>query len=213
MKKCMLILVAMLLSLTFLLPQSQVVAQENTDFPYKGYYLTEENRMIQGFVFDDASIMILLRPENQRDDETKNTERLFELLNNYQGLTGMIDPTMDADEFKKWQEENLNLPDYAQIYTEVAAQITPEMTRQDIDALIDAQDPHIDFANVHHNFNAPSDYQFITLHAPTIERSQDLWLVKIQTQRILRFEYEEDSDGETITDDYGVTYTKSDTMP
>lgn len=212
MKKFMLILVAMLL-VAGLLPQTPINAQTDGDFPYEGIYLTDENRMIQGFVFDDASIMILLRPENQRDDETKNTERLFELLNNYQGLTGMIDPTMDADEFKKWQEENLNLPDYAQIYTEVAAQITPEMTRQDIDALIDAQDPHIDFANVHHNFNAPSDYQFITLHAPTIERSQDLWLVKIQTQRILRFEYEEDSDGETITDDYGVTYTKSDTMP
>ena len=212
MKKFMLILVAMLL-VAGLLPQTSINAQTDGDFPYEGIYLTVENRMIQGFVFDDASIMILLRPENQRDDETKNTERLFELLNNYQGLTGMIDPTMDADEVKKWQEENLNLPDYAQIYTEVAAQITPEMTRQDIDALIDAQDPHIDFANVHHNFNAPSDYQFITLHAPTIERSQDLWLVKIQTQRILRFEYEEDSDGETITDDYGVTYTKSDTMP
>lgn len=212
MKKFMLILVAMLL-VAGLLPQTSINAQTDGDFPYEGIYLTDENRMIQGFVFDDASIMILLRPENQRDDETKNTERLFELLNNYQGLTGMIDPTMDADEVKKWQEENLNLPDYAQIYTEVAAQITPEMTRQDIDALIDAQDPHIDFANVHHNFNAPSDYQFITLHAPTIERSQDLWLVKIQTQRILRFEYEEDSDGETITDDYGVTYTKSDTMP
>ena len=212
MKKFMLILVAMLL-VAGLLPQTSINAQTDGDFPYEGIYLTVENRMIQGFVFDDAIILILLRPENQRDDETKNTERLFELLNNYQGLTGMIDPTMDADEVKKWQEENLNLPDYAQIYTEVAAQITPEMTRQDIDALIDAQDPHIDFANVHHNFNAPSDYQFITLHAPTIERSQDLWLVKIQTQRILRFEYEEDSDGETITDDYGVTYTKSDTMP
>ena len=62
MKKFMLILVAMLLSLTLLLPQSQVVAQENTDFPYKGYYLTEENRMIQGFVFDEDYIRILLWP-------------------------------------------------------------------------------------------------------------------------------------------------------
>lgn len=81
MKKSMLVLVAMLLSITLLLPQAQVAAQENMDFPYESYYLTEENRIIQGFIFDDASVTILLRPENQRDDETKNTERLFELLN------------------------------------------------------------------------------------------------------------------------------------
>lgn len=206
------LLVAMLL-VAGLLPQTPIYAQTDEDFPYEGIYLTVENRMIQGFVFDEDYIRILLRKDNEIDGETKNLERYHELLNANRGLDGFIDPTMDAEEVEKWREENLSFPDYAQIYAEVAEQITPDMTRQEIDALIDAQDPHIDYAYVQYNFNNPLPMLFITLHAPTIERSQDLWIVKIQSQRLLRFEYEENADGETITDDFGVTYTKTDEYP
>lgn len=216
MKKLLLSLIICLSLLPLFFTNQTVNAQIAEDFPYEGIYLTGENRVIRGFIFEEHAIHILLRREDLRDAETKNMERYHELLNagRTDALTGMINPSMDAEEIKKWREENLNLPDYAKIYAEVAKQITPDMTRDEIDAMIDAQDPSIDYSNLHFNYTNPSPtfHQYITVNAPTIEKSQNLWVVSLNPQRLLRFEYDENTDGSTITDDYGVTYMKHDEL-
>lgn len=216
MKKLLVVIIFYLSLSPVLVTRQTAAAQIAEDFPYEGIYLTDENRIIRGFIFEETGLQILLRREDLRDSETKNTERLDNLIQagrQNDSLTGMLDPTMNAEDVEKWREENLNFPDYAKIYAEVAEQITPDMTREAIDALIDAQDPGLDFTYLQFNYINPIFHQFIKVNAPTIEQSQNLWIVRINTERLLRFEYDENTDGNTITDDYGVTYTKHDELP
>ncbi|MGO4939523.1 hypothetical protein ACTQ45_05805 [Fundicoccus sp. Sow4_D5] len=194
---------------------SSVSVQAEEEFPYEGIYLTDENRAIWGFVFFENGVQVVVRHEELRNSETRNMERYTELIQVGRlledGLTGMIDPSMDAEDIAKWYEKNnIHIPDYAKIYSDVAEKITPTMRREEIDAMIDAQIPSIDYSYLNFNYNNPVFYQYIQINAPTIRRSQDLWLVELGNQKLFRFEHEDNTDGSKITDDYGVTYSKRD---
>lgn len=190
---------------------NQVTEENEQEFPYNGYYATEENRYIRGFYFDEHTIYIIFPLENEINTDTKNFDRWEKLYNhaNYASLN--INPFDNSEEIEKWREKNL--PNLAEIYTEVAKQITPDMTRQQIDAMIDAQIPSVDTTNAIVNTDRMWWNPYVKLNAPTIFRSQNLWRVEIYDNLLLRFEYEEGTDGETITDDYGITYTKTNEKP
>ncbi|MRI82416.1 hypothetical protein GIY11_10385 [Aerococcaceae bacterium DSM 109653] len=189
----------------------QVTESNQQEFPYNGYYATEENRYIRGFYFDEHTIYIIFPLENEINTDTKNFDRWEKLYNHANYVSLNINPFVSSEEVEKWREENL--PNLAEIYTEVAKQITPDMTRQQVDAMIDAQIPSVDTTNAIINTDRMWWNPYVKLNAPTIFRSQNLWRVEIYDNLLLRFEYEESTDGETITDDYGVTYTKTNEKP
>lgn len=195
---------------------SSVSVQAEEEFPYEGIYLTDENRAIWGFVFSENKVQVVVRHEELRDSETRNMERYTDLIQvgqliNRGVLTPMIDPSLSAEEAAKWHEKNnRHTPDLAKIYSEVAEKITPTMTREEVDAMIDAQIPSVDYSYLNLNFNNLVFYPYVQINAPTFRRSQDLWLVELGSQKLFRFEHDENTDGSSITDDYGVTYSKRD---
>lgn len=214
MKKILRTMLCLLCLMPIVANLSSVSIQAEEEFPYEGIYLTDENRIIWGFVFFENGVQVVVRNEEFRNSQTRNMERYTELIQVgsllEDGLTGMIDPTMDAEDVAKWREENINFPDYAKIYSDVAEKITPTMRREEIDAMIDAQIPSIDYSYLNFNYNNPVFYQYIQINSPTIRKSQNLWVVELGNQKLFRFENEDNTDGNKITDDYGVTYTKRD---
>lgn len=180
-------------------PSLKASSEENT-FPYEGTYLTKEDYVIQGFHFNatDDTVTVIINL-----DATRLSNRFNDLRNASpnDALTGLIDPDISAEEVLAMREElGLETLDYAAILTETAERIEPDMRHADVLKLIDQQVPGM--------YLYPDQYNVkeIMIAKPSIEPSQNLWIVELLGQRLLRFEMGDDLD--TLIDDHAITYTR-----
>lgn len=180
-------------------PSFKASAEENS-FPYEGTYLTEEDYVIQGFHFNSEgeTVTVLINLEG-----TRLPNRFNDLRNASpnDALTGLIDPTLSQEEILTMREElGLEPIDYAAILTKTAERIEPEMRHADVLKLIDQQVPGIYLYPDRYHVNE------IVITKPSIKSSQNLWIVELLGQRLLRFEMGEDLD--TLIDDHDINYTR-----
>lgn len=166
------------------------------DFPYEGTYVTTEDSAIASYEFDYTNKTITII--TQYSD--KHMDRYIKLINTIPSnmlRDSLLDPSISLEQIEEMRQQwGIDELDISEIYLETADEVESWMTFSDVLELLAQKIP---------GFHAITDDTFV-ISKPEIIQSQDLWIVNLfSVDRVLRFEI--GSDTQTITDDYGVTYT------
>lgn len=205
MKKLIKILMAIMLTL---IPYTSVAGQT---FNYEGTYLTQDtSQAIQGFHFDTYNNQIFVLLHEASNVNISKVENFQRLVN----IRSYIESHYDFQAMSKEEISNYNINhgiDYAAALQTIIDSDNEANANWEQD--LNQQIPGIhDFSQSSSQLENSINYgsQSILINQPKINFNQNMWNVSMFdiSSPVLRFQGSSQTD--SITDDFGIVYTKQD---
>lgn len=203
------------LMLLIVLMPIEVYAKEKTtlmDLPFQGYFMGPEESGVEGILIENNQLLIYIKDHSRfydnaeshhhgasthHHEETKSyidqefIQWLFEFNSSpYPDLKSYSESVRQA------YLEELHMPKNLQkVYSDLAQEITPEMSQLDILDLIHNRIPGI-------YYTEKFGYQYFVIASPTVKRSEDTWEIRLLGKDIISLKQE----GNKIIDNKGIIY-------
>ncbi|UUX33493.1 hypothetical protein [Fundicoccus culcitae] len=177
--------------------QAQTERQSIDRLPFEGYFMGPDDYAIEGLLFKENQLIIYVND----DTSLEGHDRVHHLVEFHD--FPHPDLMSYTESLRQVYMESGDLPyDLQAIYEEITAKITPEMSQNDVQDLINNRIPGI-------YYTEKNGYDYFTIASPIVSQTADAWQIQLFDEVIFILEEVEG----TLQDQDGVVYQFSGIQP